>query len=90
MDWFYAASPSLRGIFDGTESAKGALDPLPVVPADVRADHRNDLLDAGALPVPRIKLFILQPSEKSFTGRVVRRAGLARHRMGEARLAHSH
>ena len=36
-------------IFNGAEGAKGDLDPLLVVPADVRVDHLNELLDGGAL-----------------------------------------
>ena len=43
-----------RPVFDRAERAKGYLDPLLVVPADVRVDHFNELLDGRALPVPRI------------------------------------
>ena len=38
-----------RPVFDRAERAKGYLDPLLVVPADVRVDHLNELLDGGAL-----------------------------------------
>lgn len=35
-------------IFNGAEGAKGDLDPLFVVPADVRVDHLNELLNGRA------------------------------------------
>jgi len=50
---------------------------------DVGINHLNELLNRGALPVPRIEQFGLESTEEAFAGRVVRRSGFARHRARE-------
>ena len=39
-------------VFDGTERAKGDLDALLVVPADVGVHSANELLNGRGLPIP--------------------------------------
>lgn len=44
-------------VFDGAERAKRYLDPLRIVPADVRINNLNELLNGRGLPVPRVEQF---------------------------------
>ena len=89
MDCFYAASPLAHPIFDGAERAKEDLDALLVVPADTGIERLDELLNGGALAVPSIEQFVLQPTEEALASCVVGRACLARHRTGEVRVSHS-
>ncbi|MCY1222390.1 hypothetical protein D9M72_344800 [compost metagenome] len=86
MDWLCRKSKTLS-IFDGAERAKGELDPLLVVPADVEINFFDELLDRGGLPVPRVEQFRFQPAEEAFARGVIRRAPLARHRANQLRVA---
>src|SRR4051812_6397666 len=69
-----------RTVFERTESAKGDLDPLFVVPADVGIECLSELFDGRGAPMPGIEQLRLQPPEEALTCRVVGRAAFARHR----------
>ena len=47
---------------------KGYLDPLFVVPADVRVNDLNELLNGCALPVSRIEQLRCEPPEEALAG----------------------
>ena len=66
-------------VLDRTEIAKGEINPLLVVPPDIAIQRVNELLDGRGAPVVRMQHFRLQPSEESFTGRIVWRACFPRH-----------
>lgn len=70
-------------IFNGAKRAKGDLDPLLLVPADVRVDQINESLNGRALLVSRIGQFVLQLTEEALPGRVIGITGLAGHGAGE-------
>lgn len=59
MDWLRCNSEALT-VFEGAERAKGDLDPLFVVPADVGIEYLHELFEARGAPLPRIEQ--LRPS----------------------------
>ena len=59
-------------VLDGAERAKGDLDPLLVVPADVGINYLDELLNGRGLPVPRVEQFRFQSSEEAFARSVIR------------------
>ena len=74
-------------VFERAEGAKGDLDPLFVVPADVAIECLNELFEGRGVPLPRIEQLGLQTAEEALKGRVVRRAAFARHRADQIRIA---
>jgi len=73
-------------VCQGAHRAQRAPDPLRVVPLYVVIDPLPELLQADALPVPSVEHLVLHGAEEALHPRVVRRAALARHRAGDARL----
>ena len=69
--------PEAFPVFKGTEEAKGDLDALFVIPADVGVNCLNELLKGCGLPVPRVEQLRFQPPEEALTGRIVGRAPFA-------------
>ena len=49
--------PQASSVVDGTARAQGHFDPLLVVPADVRVQGLDELLDGRRLPITRIEPF---------------------------------
>jgi len=88
LDWSMLQVQGLP-VFDRAERAKRDLDPLLVVQADVGVNHLNELLDGGAFPVPRIEQFVLGATEEALARHIVRRTGLAGHRVDEISIVHS-
>jgi hypothetical protein len=74
--WTGLCRKSTHPEFDGADRAKSDLDPLLVVPADVRVERLNELLNGGALPVLRIEQLVLEPTEEAFGSCVVRENAL--------------
>ena len=66
-------------VFEGTERAKGNLDALLVIPANVGVNCLNELLNGCGLPVPRVEQLRFQPPEEALTSRIVGRTPFARH-----------
>ena len=66
-------------IFDGTEGAKGDLDSLFVIPADVGVNCLNELLNGCRLPVSRVEQLRFQLPKETLAGRIVGRTPFARH-----------
>ena len=64
--------PEALSVFEGTEGAKGDLDALFVIPADVGVNGLNELLNGCGLPIPRIEQLRFQPPEEAFTSRIIR------------------
>ena len=58
-------------VFERTERAKGDLDPLFVVPADVGIECLSELFDGRGASVPGIEQLRLQPPEEALTCRIV-------------------
>jgi len=59
-------------VFNRAESAKGELDSLLVVLADVRVKCLDEVFHRRALPVARVEQFSLQSAEESFARCIVR------------------
>jgi hypothetical protein len=55
------------------ERGKRILDPPIVVQADVVVDHRKELLDGVALPVPRIEQVVFEATKEALAHCVVTR-----------------
>ena len=75
-------------VLEGAEGAKGDIDSLFVIPADIGVNCLNELLNGGVLPVPRIEQLRFRPPEEALTGRIVGRAPFARHRASQLRIVH--
>src|SRR5579859_4573990 len=76
-------------VFDGAEGAEREFDPFCVVPADVRVNDLDELIDGRGSPVTRIEQFRLESPEETFAGCIIRRTSLARHRASQSGRLHT-
>jgi hypothetical protein len=75
LDWLCRYRETVP-VFDRAQGAERDLDSLRVVPADVRVNSLDELLNEGSPPVARIEQLFLQPPKETFTGCVIGRTPL--------------
>ena len=68
--------------------AQGKFDPILVVPSHIGVHIAYEFRNRNALPRTAIEYLILQSAEKAFTSRIIRRAALPEHGVGQAGLLH--
>lgn len=71
LDWLCHDSRTFP-VFKWAEGAGRDLDPGCVVPADVRVEGFNEVINGRSPPVTRIEQFCFEPSVEALTGRVIR------------------
>ena len=72
------------GIRDGAEGAERDVDPFCVVPANLRVNDFDELIDGRGSRITRIEQLRLESPEETLEDCIIRRTSFARHRANQS------